>query len=395
VSFMPVDPDIAALTEELTETRRAIHRHPELGFREVRTAALVAQRLRSLGLAVREGVAQTGVVGLLQGSRSGKTVLLRADMDALPMQEASGAEYASEIPGVMHACGHDAHTSMLLGAARVLTARRDRLAGNVKFVFQPAEEGPGGARPMIEAGVMQDPSVDVAFGLHLINDFPVGSVGLRPGPVMASMDTLEITVKGRGGHGALPHQAVDAIVVAAQVVTALQTIASREINPTVPVVVSLGTIHGGFRHNVIAPEVSLTGTVRTFDESLRKTFPERIERIVRQVCRAFRAEAEVRYEFGYPVTVNDHAMTSFARDIASEVVGAEHVRMMEAMMGSEDMAYFFQAVPGCFLFLGSSNPAKNLTAPHHSPEFDFDEACLPLGVQLWVRLVERALETPS
>ena len=388
-----VDPEVAALIAELTDTRRAIHRHPELGFQEVRTAALVAERLRRLGLTVQEGVAQTGVVGFLRGRRPGKTILLRADMDALPIHEASEAEYASEIPGAMHACGHDAHTSMLLGAARVLTARRDRLAGSVKFVFQPAEEGPGGARPMIEAGVMQDPPVDLAFGLHLINDFPVGSVALRPGPVMASMDTIEIKVKGKGGHGALPHQAVDAVVVAAHVVTALQTLASREINPTVPVVVSLGTIHGGFRHNVIAPEVSLTGTVRTFDERLRKTLPERIERIVRQVCQAFRAEAEVRYEFGYPVTANDPAMTGFAREIAGEVVGADQVRTMDAMMGSEDMAYFLQAVPGCFLFLGSSNPAKNLTAPHHSPEFDFDEACLPLGVQLLVRLVERALET--
>ncbi len=392
MSSTHLDPDVVALTTELTETRRVIHRHPELGFQEVRTAALVSERLRSLGLTVKEGVARTGVVGLLQGGRPGKTILLRADMDALPIQEASGAEYASKIPGVMHACGHDAHTAMLLGAARVLMARRDRLAGNVKFVFQPAEEGPGGARPMIEAGVMQNPQVDLAFGLHLINDFPVGVVALRPGPVMASMDTLEITVKGKGGHGAFPHQAVDSIVIAAQVVMALQTLASREINPTVPVVLTLGTIHGGFRHNVIAPEVSLTGTVRTFDESLRKTFPERIERVVRQVCQAFRAEAEVRYEFGYPVTVNDPAMTHFVQKIASEVVGPERVWPMDAMMGSEDMAYFLRVVPGCFFFLGSSNPAKNLTVPHHSPEFDFDEACLPLGVQVLVRLVERALE---
>ncbi len=380
------------MAAELTETRRAIHRHPELGFQETRTAALVAERLRGLGVTVREQVAGTGVVGSLEGGRPGKTILLRADMDALPVHEAPGAEYASRVPGVMHACGHDAHTSMLLGAARILAARRDRLAGSVKFVFQPAEEGPGGARPMIEAGVMRDPPVDLAFGLHLINDFPVGTVALRPGPVMASMDTIEIKVKGKGGHGALPHQAVDAIVVAAHVVTSLQTLASREISPTAPVVVTLGTIQGGFRHNVIAPEVSMTGTVRTFDEKLRKTFPERIERLVGHVCQAFRAEAEVRYEFGYPVTVNDPALTSFARDVAGEVVGAARIRTMEAMMGSEDMAYFLQAVPGCFLFLGSSNPAKGLTAPHHSPEFDFDEECLPLGVQLLVRLAERALE---
>ena len=392
MAALSLDRDVLALSAELTETRRVIHRHPELGFQEVRTSGLVAQRLRALGLAVTEGVARTGVVGLLEGGRPGKTILLRADMDALPIQEGSGAEYASEVPGVMHACGHDAHTSMLLGAARILAARRDRLAGCAKFVFQPAEEGPGGALPMIEAGVMRDPPVDLAFGLHLINDFPVGTVALRAGPVMASMDTIGITVRGRGGHGALPHQTVDAIVVAAHVVTALQTLASREISPTVPVVVSLGTIHGGFRHNVIAPEVSLTGTVRTYDEGLRKTLPERIERIVGQVCQAFRGEGEVRYEFGYPVTVNDPAMTTLCREVATAVVGPERVQTLDAMMGSEDMAYFLQAVPGCFLFLGSSSAAKGLTAPHHSAEFDFDEACLPIGVQLLVRLVERALE---
>ena len=290
MAALSLDRDVLALSAELTETRRVIHRHPELGFQEVRTSGLVAQRLRALGLAVTEGVARTGVVGLLEGGRPGKTILLRA------------------------------------------------------------------------------------------------------GPVMASMDTIGITVRGRGGHGALPHQTVDAIVVAAHVVTALQTLASREISPTVPVVVSLGTIHGGFRHNVIAPEVSLTGTVRTYDEGLRKTLPERIERIVGQVCQAFRGEGEVRYELGYPVTVNDPAMTTLCREVATAVVGPERVQTLDAMMGSEDMAYFLQAVPGCFLFLGSSSAAKGLTAPHHSAEFDFDEACLPIGVQLLVRLVERALE---
>lgn len=384
-----LEPEVLALAEELSAVRRDLHRHPELGFEEVRTSRLVAARLRALGLEVTEGVAKTGVVGLLRGARPGRTLLLRADMDGLPLQEATGAPYASTIPGRMHACGHDGHVAMLLGAARVLARRRERLGGAVKFVFQPAEEGPGGAKPMIEAGVMEGPRVEAAFGLHLSNDLPVGRLGIRSGPVLAAADRFELTIRGQGGHGALPHQTVDAIVVGAHVVTALQEVVSREVAPTHPAVVSVGTIQGGSNYNIIAAELRLTGTLRAFDPKVRDELPRRVERIVRGVTEAFRAGCEFAYLPGYPPTVNDEGMSRFAAEVASEVVGAEGVMAQEPIMGAEDMSYFLAAAPGCFVFLGSADPDRGLHRPHHSPLFDFDESALPLGVQLLVRTAER------
>ncbi len=386
-----LDPDVSALVPALVAVRREIHQAPELGFEETRTAALVADRLRALGLPVQTGVAKTGVVALVEGAHPGPTLLLRADMDGLPVQEATGAPYASRHAGRMHACGHDGHVAMLLAAAECLAARRDRLHGRVKLVFQPAEEGPGGAEPMIRAGVLAEPRVDAAFGIHLLNDFPVGTVGLRPGPVMAATDRIGLRVRGRGGHGAAPHQTVDSVVVAAHVVTALQAIAAREVAPTMPVVVTIGTIHGGFRYNVIAPEVELTGTVRSFDARLRQELPGRIERIARGVAAAFGAEVQASYDFGYPATVNDPGMTALARGAAAAVVGEARVLAMDPLMGGEDMSYFLEAVPGCFAFVGSADPARGLDHPHHSPRFDFDEAALPIGVQLLVRTAERYL----
>jgi amidohydrolase len=280
---------------------------------------------------------------------------------------------------------------MLLGAAEVLAGRRDRLRGSVKLVFQPAEEGPGGAEPMIRAGVLIDPPVDAALGLHLDNSQPVGTIGLRAGPVMAAADHITLVVRGDGGHGAFPHQTVDTVLVAAHLVTALQAIAAREVAPTTPVVVTIGTIHGGFRANVIAPEVRLEGTVRSFDAKLRGELAGRIERIARGVAAAFRAEVESRYELGYPATVNDPAMTALVGRAAATVVGAAGVRAEELIMGGEDMAYFLAEVPGCFAFIGSANPARGLDHPHHSPRFDFDEAALPVGVQVLVRATEAYL----
>ncbi len=386
-----LEPEVARLAPALSAVRRSIHESPEIGFLEVRTAGLVAERLRALGLEVRTEVAKTGVVGLLRGARPGRTLLLRADMDCLPIEEATGAPYASRHPGRMHACGHDGHVAMLLGAAELLAARRERLAGAVKFVFQPAEEGPGGAEPMIAAGVLEAPRVDAAFGLHLLNDFPVGTVPLRPGPIMAATDRISIAVRGRGGHGAAPHQTVDAVLAAAHVVTALQAIAAREVSPVTPVVVTVGTIQGGFRYNVIAPEVQLTGTVRSFDATLRQELPGRIERIACGVASAFGAVAEASYEFGYPATVNDPDMTELARQAAATVVGEGGVVTMDPLMGGEDMAYFLQAVPGCYVFIGSANQERGLVHPHHSPHFDFDEAALPIGVQVFVRVAEAFL----
>jgi amidohydrolase len=386
-----LDPEVRDLAPALSALRRTLHQHPEAGLEEVRTAALVADRLRGLGLEVTTGVARTGVVGLIRGARPGRTVLLRADMDGLPVEEATGAPYASRVAGRMHACGHDGHVAMLLGAAETLARRRDRLAGTVKLVFQPAEEGPGGARPMIEAGVLADPPVDAAFGLHLLNDFPVGTVAVRPGPIMAATDRIALRVRGRGGHGAAPHQTVDAVLVAAHVITALQAIAAREVKPTLPVVVTVGTVRGGFRYNVIAPDVELTGTVRSFDAALRASLPGRIERLARGVAAGFGAEVDVEYDFGYPATVNDPEMTRVLQAAAAEVVGPAGLPPMDPLMGGEDMSYFLEAVPGCYAFIGSANPARGLDHPHHSPRFDFDEAALPVGVQVLVRTAERFL----
>lgn len=381
-SAILLEPDIQALAADLTAVRRQIHQHPELGFQEVETARLVADRLKGLGLDIQTGVAQTGVVATLRGAKPGRTVLVRADMDALPVLEESAAPYRSRHDGVMHACGHDGHTAILIGLGRVLAAKRHALAGTVKLVFQPAEEGPGGAEPMIAAGVLENPRVDAALGFHLWNNLPVGQIGVRPGPVMASTDQVDIVIHGKGGHGAKPHLSVDAIVVASHVVTALQSIVSRMVNPLQSAVITIGTIKGGFRHNIIAPSVEMTGTVRTYDRALRDEMPRRIERVVRGVCDAMGATFELNYQRVYPTTVNDPAMTALVEQAARKVVGDANVMAVEPSMGGEDMAYFLDAVPGCYFFLGSANAEKGLDQPHHSPGFDFDEAALPIGVQV-------------
>lgn len=388
------DPDIAALQSELIARRRALHRQPELGFQEVATAQAVMEGLAPLALEVRTGVAKTGVVATLYGARPGKTVLIRADMDALPIQEQitpTNHDYASRNPGVMHACGHDAHTAMLLAVARVLSGRRDRLAGNVKFVFQPAEEGPGGAAPMIAEGVLEDPGVDIALGFHVWNNQPVGTIGVVEGPCMACTDQFRLVISGKGGHGAMPHLSVDAIAVAAQVISALQLLVSRETSPIDSAVLTLGTIQGGYRHNVIADQVVITGTVRTFTGQLAVRLPRRIREVVAGITRALGADFELDYQRDYPATVNDPAVCALVREAAAKVVGPEQVIVAEPSMGGEDMAYFLQAVPGCYFFVGSANPEKGLTNPHHHPGFDFDEAAMPLGVAVLVEAVERYL----
>lgn len=382
-----LSPEVAELAESVIDLRRTLHQWPELGFQEHRTSALVAERLRALGIEVRTGVAQTGVLGILRGNREGKTVLLRADMDALPIEEASGAPYASQNHGVMHACGHDGHTSILLTVATVLAKYRQQFSGTVKFAFQPAEElPPGGAKGMIEEGVLENPRVDSTFGLHLWNGLPVGKIGVDDGPIMASVDRFDIVIKGIGSHGAYPHTGVDPIVVGSHVVAALQTVVSREVPPLAPVVVTVGAFQGGTAFNVIPSQAELSGTVRTVDARIREEMPARLERIVRGVTSGMRAEFSFDYTFGYPVTVNDANRAQFARQVARQIVGDANVVTAGMTMGAEDMSYFLEAVPGCYLRLGSGNSDKGLIHPHHSALFDFDEAALPIGIEVLAQL---------
>jgi amidohydrolase len=370
------------------ESRRDLHRIPETGFKEVKTAAHVAAQLTRLGLEVRIGVSGTGVVGLLRTGRPGPTLMIRADMDALPIAEETGLPFASTHPGCMHACGHDAHMAMALGAAAVLNDLRARLGGAVMFVFQPAEEGPGGAKPMIEAGVMDDPKVDCAIACHLWAERPEGTIGVRSGPCLAAMDRFDIKVLGRGGHGAQPHLCVDAIEVGAQVVSALQRIVSRKMNPVEPAVVTVGTFHAGTAFNIIPAEAVMSGTTRTFNAEVWSGWSERVERVVKGVCDSMGAGYELNYVQGYPPTVNDAGMAEVVRRAAAAVVGAERVEEPELTMGGEDMSFFLQRAPGCFYCLGVGRPGG---APLHNSRFVFHEELMLLGVETHCRVALEVL----
>ncbi len=384
--------EIRALNDQLVADRRHFHETPELGFQAHETAAYVAERLRSLGIETQTGVAKTGVVGLIRGHQPGRVVLLRADMDALPLKEETGAPYASKREGVHHACGHDGHTAILLAVAEILMRHRDEFNGVVKLAFQPAEEGPGGAEPMIAEGVMENPHVDACFGLHMDNDNPVGILTVQGGPVAASADEFEIIVHGVGGHGSAPHQTVDAVAIGAAIVNELQRIISREVDALDQAVVTVGSFHAGTRHNIIAPRARLDGTIRTLNPQLREFLHKRIGEVARGVAEASRATAEVNIHVGYPVTANNQQMADFARPIAQTIVEPDHVIGARPQMGAEDMSYFLNAAPGCFVFLGSANAERNLHHPHHSPLFDFDEASLPIGVELLAKLAMTYLQ---
>jgi len=375
-----------SLSMQVVADRRHLHRHPELGFQEHETASYVAERLRKLGVETKTGIANTGVVGLIRGQAPGGCVLLRADMDALPLTEETGAMYASLCPGVMHACGHDGHTAILLNVAEVLMQQREHLQGTVKLVFQPAEEGPGGAKPMIEAGVLTSPKVDACFGLHLSNNQSTGTLVVQGGPLQASADEFELTVLGVGGHGAAPHQTVDAVAIGAAIVGELQRIVSREVDPLDAAVVTVGSFHAGTRHNIIASSAELHGTLRALRPETRKFLQRRVNEVATEVAAASRATCTVRINEMYPVTINDAGMAAFARSVAGQLVPLEKVVQANPIMGAEDMSFFLNAVPGCFIFLGSANPERGLTHPHHSPLFDFDEDCLPLGIELLSQL---------
>ncbi len=366
----------------VVELRREIHRHPELGFEEVKTQALVERELDELGIEHRR-IAKTGVVGVIRGAKPGHVAALRADMDALPITEKSGEPFSSEVPGKMHACGHDAHTAMLLGAARVLQNMLDELHGTVVLLFQPAEEGPGGAEPMIAEGALDDPKVEAVAMLHVDHRLEPGQIGVRPGPVNASADEFFITVEGKGGHGAYPHTAADAIPAAAAMVTALQTIASRETDPLKSVVVTVGTINGGYRNNVIADEVKMTGTFRAHDPEIRNSLEERARRILNGIAAAYNVKATLEVQYGYPPVVNDVTLAENFREYMRTHSQLD-VQSPPPTMGAEDFAYFAQRVPGVHIRLGIRSEKAGSTHSGHSPVFRIDEDALPVGVQTLV-----------
>jgi len=373
---------------EYTRTlRRDFHLHPELGFHEVRTAGVVVRELTALNLEskyqpVTTGVGETGVVGILEGARSGPCVMVRFDMDALPIQEETGAEYASQTPGVMHACGHDAHTAIGLTVARLLHAHRAELSGTVKLVFQPAEEGMGGAEAMIRAGVLENPRPEAAFGLHVWNDRPLGWLGIAEGPVMAAAEKFAVRITGKGGHGAAPHLAVDPILAAAQVVSALQGIVARNVPPLDSGVVSVTTLHGGEAFNVIPPVVEMTGTIRTFEVATRQRVLERFRQVVQGVAEAFECQAEIQVEPLTAAVVNQPEAAERLRRVARRLLPDSKIDSVFHTMGSEDMSLFLQQVPGCFVFIGSANAAEGRDFPHHHPRFDIDEDVLPRAAAL-------------
>lgn len=358
--------------QHMINLRETIHMYPEDGFSEFTTSKIIIEELEKLGIKVQKNVAKTGVVGLIEGKYPGKTVLLRADMDALKIQEQADVEYKSKIDGMMHACGHDGHVAGLLGAAMILNELKDNLHGNVKLVFQPAEERDGGALPMIEEGVLENPKVDAAFAAHLWGYLNEGEVHLKEGAMMASPDIFNIKVIGKGGHGAVPQEAIDPIVITCQIVNSLQTIVSRKINPLDPVVITCGRIQGGDCHNVIPNEVELEGTIRTFNGETRNWVPKVMEDLIRGITTSQGAAYEFKYEPKYPALINDKYMTSFAKESLKKVVGEENVfDLKEPNMGGEDFAYFAQKVPSAFIFVGIAN---NKIEPviHHNPYFKWD-----------------------
>ena len=362
--------------------RRDFHMHPELGFEEVRTAGIVAEELKKLDIEVTTGVAETGVIGIIEGKDEGKIVLLRFDMDALPMTEETGAEYASQTPGVMHACGHDGHTAIGLSVARFLHKYKDQFNGTIKLVFQPAEEGLGGAARMVKEGVLENPRPDYSLGMHVWNDNPIGQVFVTNGPAMAGAEMFSVKITGKGAHGAAPHLGYDPIVAASQIITALQSIASRNVDPLEAAVISVTSIQGGTAFNIIPPNVELKGTVRTFQPEVRDTVHRRMNEIITGIAKSMECEAEIEIIDVTPAVINDEKLSALARENLRTVLPDAEIIDGLRTMGSEDMAYMMDDIPGCYMFVGSKNEEKNLVFGHHHPKFDFDERALVTGIAL-------------
>ena len=370
--------------------RRHLHRNPEVSFHEEQTARYVRETLESFGGLEISRPTENSVVARLVGDKPGRTIALRADIDALPITEENDFDFASQNPGAMHACGHDGHTAMLLGAAEVLSGMREELAGEVRFVFQHAEElFPGGAEELVEAGVMD--GVDAAVGVHLWAPLPVGKVGVTYGPMMAAPDVFNLTVSGKGGHAAMPHQTVDSIAVGAQVVTNLQHVVARETDPMANVVLSVTRFEGGTAHNVIPGSVEMQGTVRTLDAAVRDRMPGIMERVINGVTSAHGADYEFSYDRGYRPVVNDDGLTGEIEETARDVVGGENVEVMPPNMGGEDFSAYGQRVPAAFYLIGAGNETRGITAPHHHPRFTIDEDALAVGLKMHLAVVTRML----
>jgi len=375
--------------------RRDFHRHPELGFREFRTAEIITSELTKLGFEVRTGVAETGVIAILEGEKPGPVILIRADMDALPITEETNAEYASEIPGIMHACGHDGHSAILLTVAKLLHAHQDEIQGTIKLIFQPAEEGLGGAERMIIDGVLTEPKPDLTLALHLWNDQPIGWIGISQGSSMAGAEIFKIKIRGKGGHGAAPHLANDPILASAYIITALQSITSRNIPPLKSAVVSVCTINGGEAFNVIPQEVKLAGTIRTFDPEVREKVLERFDVIVYGVAETMGCQADIEINRLTPAVINHPKLAARVQKVAQNLYPNSIIDDSNYItMGSEDMAFLMEQIPGCFFFVGSANSEKNLDASHHHPRFDFDEEAMPSAVSIMAATVMDLLKNP-
>ena len=381
--------DVAALKNKLIELRRDFHRNPELSTQEHRTAEIVGNYLDDVGWEVTRGVADTGVLGLLRGSEPGPTVLLRVDIDALPIQEPRDRVYSSQVDGVMHACGHDGHTAVGLVVAELLSSYKDFIKGQVKLVFQPAEEIMGGAERMIQAGVMKDPPVDHVLSFHLWSGLPVGQIVSQPGAIFSSADEIKISVQGRSGHGGMPHLAVDPILISCHVVTALQTVLSREIQPSQTAVLGFGTIHGGTAFNVVSDEVELKGTVRTLDDSVRQHVLKRAEEISKAVAQGLRGEARFEHVGGAPAVINDAKVARLVADVAAPIVGEENVVTISPPQVGDDATYFLREAPGCYFLVGCGNEERGITASHHSQHFDIDEDSLPIAAQVFTEAALR------
>jgi amidohydrolase len=388
---------IKRLTEEhfntIVDLRRQIHSNPELSFQEFKTASLVSDFLTGIGIPHQTGVARTGVVGLIQGKKPGKHIIaLRADMDALPINEKNKIPFRSKNPGVMHACGHDVHTASLLGAAQILHEISDQFGGTVKLIFQPSEEEyPGGAKVMIEEGVLENPSPSVIFGQHVFPELDAGKVGMKAGRFMASTDEIFITVKGRGGHGAIPHKNIDPVLIGSHIVIALQQIVSRNSNPAMPSVLSIGRFIADGHTNIIPDEVRLAGIIRTFDEEWRKEMKQKLKSIAQGIARSMGGSCQVKIDQGYPFLVNDEVITEKAMHHAAEYLGRENVVELDMRTTAEDFAYFSQKIPGCFYRLGIRNEEKGINSSLHTATFDVDEDSLKTGMGLMAWLAYREL----